>query len=95
MSGERRETGVGGEYGKSTIPKGSWRESGKLEIAAGAKLKREKGESLNSIKTVNRGSTKVATLQLNTWWCSGGKGDSQEQSGVREVLRPQGEKWFH
>ena len=35
----------------------------------------EKGEGLNSIKTVNEGSTKAATLQLDTWRCSGGKGE--------------------
>ena len=68
--------GRGGEYGKAPLPKNSWRESRKLETAAGTKLKREKGESLNSIKTVNKGRTKAATLQLHTWWCSGGKGES-------------------
>ena len=31
---------------------------------------------LKSIKTVNKGSTKSATPQLYTWWCSGGKGES-------------------
>ena len=62
--------------GKALLPKSSWRESGKLEIAAGTKLKREKGEGLNSIKTVNKGSTKAATPQLITWWWSGGKGES-------------------
>ena len=37
--------GVEGENtGKAPLPKSSWRESGKLEIAAGTKLKREKGE---------------------------------------------------
>ena len=46
-----------------------------METAAGTKLKREKGESLNSIKTVNKGSTKAATPQLDTWQCSGGKGE--------------------
>ena len=44
---ERREEGdwggVEGEYRKSTLPKSSWRERGKLEMAAGTKLKREKG----------------------------------------------------
>ena len=35
----------GGEHmGKAPLPKSSWRESGKLETAAGTKLKREKGE---------------------------------------------------
>ena len=28
------------------------------------------------MKTVNEGSTKAATLQLDTWRCSGGKGES-------------------
>ena len=64
--------------GKAPLPKSSWRESGKWERAAGTKLKREKGEGLNSIKTVNKGSTKAATLQLDTWRCS----------VVRAVLRP-------
>ena len=37
--------GVGVENtGKEPLPKSSWRENGKLEIAAGTKLKREKGE---------------------------------------------------
>ena len=62
--------------GKAPLPKSGWRESGKLETAAGTKLKSEKGEGLNSIKTVNKGSTKAATLQQNTWQCSGGKGES-------------------
>ena len=31
---------------------------------------------LNSIKTVNKGRAKAATLQLDTWWCSGGKCES-------------------
>ena len=72
------ETGVGGDYRKSTPPKSSWRESRKLETAAGTNLKREqeKGEGLSSIKTVNKGSAKAATLQLHTWRCSGGKGES-------------------
>ena len=38
--------------------------------------RKEKGEGLNSIKTVNKGSAKSAAPQLNTWWCSGGKGES-------------------
>ena len=38
---------MGGEYGKS-----SSRESGKVETAAGTEIKREKGEGLNSIKTL-------------------------------------------
>ena len=66
----------GRAYRKAPLPKSSGRESGKLETATGTKLKREKGEGLNSIKTVNKGSTKAATLQLDTWQCSGGKGES-------------------
>ena len=41
------ETGVGGvrrNMGRAPLPKSSWRENGKLETAAGTKLKREKGE---------------------------------------------------
>ena len=37
--------GQGENTGKAPLPKSSWRESGKLETAAGTKLKREKGES--------------------------------------------------
>ena len=67
-----------------------------METATGTKLKREKGEGLNSIKTINKGSTKAATpQQLDSWQCSGGKGDTQEHSGVCEVLGPHGEKRFH
>ena len=40
------------------------------------KLKREKGEGLNSIKTVNRRSAESATPPLDTLRCSGGKGES-------------------
>ena len=70
--------GVGRAWntGKAPLPKSSWRESGKLETAAGIELKRKKGEGLNSIKTVNRGSAESETLQLNTWQRSGGKGKS-------------------
>ena len=41
---EDRDGGGGVEYGKSSLPKSSWRERGKLETATGTKLKREKGE---------------------------------------------------
>ena len=46
MSRERMETAGGGgrEYGKSTPPQKQVEESGKLDTAAGTKLKREKGE---------------------------------------------------
>ena len=41
----QREDRDGGEnMAKATLPESSWRESGKLEIATGTKLKREKGE---------------------------------------------------
>ena len=74
--GERTETG-GENMGKAPFPK-SWRGSGKVETAAGTELKREKGErrGLNSIKNVNSGNTESETLQLHTWWCSGGKDES-------------------
>ena len=83
---------VGGNMGKAPLPKSSWRENGKLETATGTKLKREKGEGLNSIKTVNRRSAESATPQLDTWQCSGEKGESP---GAEWGLRPHGEKWFH
>ena len=50
--GERTETGEGGRiWEQHPSPKSSWRESGKLETATGTKLKKEKGDGLNSIKT--------------------------------------------
>ena len=42
-----------------------------METATGTKLKREKGEGLNSIKTVNKGSAKAATTArylVVLWW---------------------------
>ena len=64
--------------GKAQLPKSSWRETGKLEQPQGINLKgrKDKGEGLKSIKTINKGSTKSATPQLDTWRCSGGKGES-------------------
>ena len=41
---EDRDWGGGENTGKTLLPKSSWRESEKLETAAGTKLKREKGE---------------------------------------------------
>ena len=41
---EDGDWGGGQNTGKAPLPKSSWRESGKLETAAGTKLKREKGE---------------------------------------------------
>ena len=42
---ERMETGRGGGVDeKSSLPKSSWRKSGKLETPARTKLKKEKGE---------------------------------------------------
>ena len=75
---EDRDWGGRENMGKAPLPKSSWRESGKLETAAGTKLKerKEKGDGLNPIKTVNKGSAKSATTQLDTWRCSGGKGKS-------------------
>ena len=47
-----------------------------METAAGTELKREKGEGLNSIKAINKGSTESETPQLVTCQCSDGKGES-------------------
>ena len=78
---EGGDWGGGQNTGKAPLPKGSWRESGKLETATGTKLKgkKEKGErrqGLSSIKTLNKGSTESATPQFYNWQCSGGKGES-------------------
>ena len=59
------------------------------------KGRKEKGEGLNSIKTVNQGSAKAATPQLIPGGALVGRANPQEQSGVREVLRPHWEKQFH
>ena len=58
---EDRDLGEGENIGEAPLPKSSWRESEKLETVVGTKLKREKGEGLNSIKTINKGSAKAAT----------------------------------
>ena len=42
MQREGRDSGE--NMGKAPLPKSSWKEGGKLETAAGTKLKREKGE---------------------------------------------------
>ena len=44
FAGGERTGGREENTGKAPLPKSSWRESGKLETAAGTKLKREKGE---------------------------------------------------
>ena len=78
-------------------PKSNWTKSAKVETAAGTELKREKeerrkekGEGLNSIKTINRGSTESETPQLDTWWCSGGKGESPGAEWGPGVFRLRG-----
>ena len=43
---------MGGEYEKSTPPQKQLERKWKMETATGTELKREKGESLNSIKTL-------------------------------------------
>ena len=89
--------GVGGGQimGKAPLPKSSWRESGKLETDTGTKLKREKGEGLNSIKTVNKGSERLQLCSSIPGGALVGRVNPQEQSRVREVLRPHREKRFH
>ena len=91
---ERRER-MGGGYRKSTpLPKSSWRDSGKVEKAAGTELKREKGER-RAFKfhedSINRGSTASATLQLNTWRCAGRKGESPGAEWGLGVFGPHAE----
>ena len=76
MGGERTEMGGGEITGKAPLSKSSWRESGKVERATETELNREKGEGLNSIKTLKGGSAESETPQLHTWRCSGGKGES-------------------
>ena len=66
-----------------------------METAAGTKLKREKEEGLNSIKTVNKGSTRLQLHSLIPGDALVGRANPQEHSGVQEVLGPHSEKWFH
>ena len=59
--------------GKAPLPKSSWRESGKLETAAGTKLKerKEKGDGLNPIKTKQgecKGCNSTAPYLVVLWW---------------------------
>ena len=59
------------------------------------KERKEKKESLNSIKTINRGCAESETPQLDTWQCSSGKGKSPgAEREVLRVLRPHGERRF-
>ena len=81
--------------GKEPLPKSSWRESGKLETAAGTKLKREKGDGLNSIVTVTRGAQRLQLCSSIPGSVLVGRANPQEQSGVWEVLRPHAERSFH
>ena len=89
--------GDDGEYEKSTPRKSGWREA--VSTAAGTELKREKGrkekrEGLNSSKTVNKGSTESATPQIDTWQCSGGKGEYPGTEWGPGFFRPHGERQF-
>ena len=98
--GERMGMGEG-RIREKHPPKSNWTKSAKVETAAGTELKREKeerrkekGEGLNSIKTINRGSTESETPQLDTWWCSGGKGESPGAEWGPGVFRLRGERQF-
>ena len=66
----------------------------KVETATGTELKREKGEGLNSIQTINRGSAESETPQLNIWRQSGGKGESPGAEWSPGFFRLHREKWF-
>ena len=57
--------------------------------------KKEKGEGLNSIKSVNKETAKAATPQLDTWRCSGGKGESPGTECGLGGSWAHGEKQFH
>ena len=49
---ERGWGGAGKGRGRKSTPKSSWRENGKVVTATGTEQKREKGEGLNSFKTL-------------------------------------------
>ena len=73
------EDGDGERVWEKHSSKSSWRESGKVETAAGTEQKREKRESRGfkfHEDSINRGSPESKTPQLNTWQCSGEKGES-------------------
>ena len=79
MGRERTETGERGRiWENNSFPKVAEEKVENWKQLQGLNLKgrKEKGEGLNSIKTVNKGSAKAATPKLNTWCCSGGKGES-------------------
>ena len=92
------EDGDGGRVQDLSLPpqkKSIWRESGKIEAATGTEQKREQGEGLNSMKTINSRSAESETLQPNTWRCSGGKGKSPgSESEALRVLRLHGDRRF-
>ena len=72
----QRLGGGGKNMGQAPFPKSSWRKSGKLETGTGTKLqkgerRKDKGEGLNSSKTINKGSAKAATTArylVVLWW---------------------------
>ena len=70
-------------------------ENWKQPQALNEKGRKEIGEGLNSIKTINKGSAKAATRSSLPGGALVGRANPQEQSGVREVLGPHGEKRFH
>ena len=76
---EDGDWGVGEHTGKAPLSPSSWRESGKLETAAGTKLKREKGErrGFKFHEDCKQGEHKGCnSAQFDTCRCSGGKGES-------------------
>ena len=54
-----------------------------MKTAARTELKREKGKGLNSIKTINRGSTESELRSLIPGGALVGRVNPQEQSGVQ------------
>ena len=71
----QRQDGDGGQnMGKAPCPQKQlerkWKKGKQLQ-GPSKKGRKEKGEGLNSIKTINRGSAESETPQLNPWQCSG------------------------
>lgn len=96
MGRERLETTEGGSIQeKHPFPKAAGEKVENWKQLQGLKGRKEKGEGLNSIKTVTKGAQRLQLRSSTPGSALVGKVNPQEQSGVQEVLGPHGEKRFH
>ena len=72
--------GEDGEYERSTPPKSGWREKQRVEALQLPEQEREKGEGLNTIRTLKTGERRFANSAVRylvvLWW--EGRRNSQE-----------------